>query len=459
MHFHSRHREMDMTEGKLLPNILLFALPLMASSILQLLFNAADVIVVGRFGPDRENALAAVGSTGALINLIVNLFLGLSIGTNVVVARYCGARRQKEVSEAVHTSIAISLFGGVILAVVGVLFSNTFLRWMGSPDNVLPLATLYMKIYFLGMPVNMIYSFGAALLRAIGDTRRPLIYLTIAGVVNVLLNLMFVIVFNMSVSGVALATIISQAISATLVFLCLLRSETPVRVSLRHIRIVPDKFREIARIGLPAGLQGMCFSLSNVLIQSTVNSFGSIVMAGNTAAANIEGFIYVAMNALHQACITFTSQNVGAGKYDRIRKVCFECVTTCAVIGLSIGLVYWVFRVPLLHIYSDLDEVIAAALVRTRIIAFSYFLCGVMDVLCGALRGLGSTITPMVVSILGACAFRIFWIYAILPMNRTLTMLYISYPVSWLITAGVHFACYVRQLRNFPKGASLSRDA
>lgn len=450
MHYHNRHREMDMTNGSLLPKILLFALPLMLSSILQLLFNAADMIVVGRFGPDRENALAAVGSTGALINLIINIFLGLSVGANVVVARYCGARRQKDVSEAVHTAMAVSLFGGLLLALVGVLLSHTFLRWMGSPDNVLPLATLYMRIYFLGMPVNMLYNFGAALLRAVGDTRRPLIFLTIAGVVNVVLNLFFVIVLGMSVAGVALATILSQAISAVLVLLSLLRSDNMVRVELRRIRIHPAKLAEITRIGLPAGLQGMCFSLSNVLIQSTVNSFGSVVMAGNTAAANIEGFVYVAMNAMAQASITFTSQNVGANKPRRIRRVCLLCVGACAVIGILLGAAAYLLRYPLLGIYTDLDEVVAAAVIRMRIIALTYFLCGVMDTLCGALRGLGSTVTPMVVSVLGACAFRIFWIYVILPFDRTLNMLYISYPVSWLITGGVHLICYLRMLRKYP---------
>ena len=451
MHFlHRSHRDIDMTQGPILPMILLFAFPLMISSILQLLFNAADVIVVGRFGPDRENALAAVGSTGALINLIINIFLGLSIGANVIIARYCGAREQKNVSESVHTSIAISIVGGLFLAVIGVVFSNTFLRWMGSPDEVLPLATLYMQIYFIGMPFNMLYNFGAAVLRAIGDTRRPLIYLSIAGVVNVILNMFFVIVLHMSVAGVALATILSQAISSVLVLLCLMRSENMVRVDIRKLRVYPDKVSEIARIGLPAGLQGACFSLSNVLIQSTVNSFGNIVMAGNTTAANIEGFIYVSMNAMHQAAITFTSQNVGAQKNDRIRKVCVNCVLAVTVIGLALGLIAWVLRYPLLHIYSDTEAVVEAALIRLRIIAFTYFLCGIMDVLCGALRGLGSTIAPMVVSILGACALRIFWIYAILPMNRTLTMLYISYPVSWIITAAVHGICYVYKLKMFP---------
>ena len=443
-------REMDMTSGSLLPKILLFSLPLIASSILQLLFNAADVVVVGRFGPDRENALAAVGSTGALINLIINIFLGLSVGANVVIARYCGANRPKEASEAVHTSVFLALFGGLFLAVIGFALCHTFLIWMGSPEQVLPLATLYMKIYFLGMPFNMLYNFGAAVLRSIGDTRRPLYYLMIAGIINVALNLFFVIVLNMSVAGVALATILSQGVSATLVFLCLLRSHNVVHLDVRRIRLNFDRLKEIASIGLPAGLQGMCFSLSNVLIQSTINSFGNIVMAGNTTAANLEGFVYVAMNALHQAAVTFTSQNVGAGKTRRVRKVALECALASCAIGLALGGIMVALRYPLMGIYSDEEAVIQAGMIRMCIVVPTYFLCGLMDTLCGVLRGMGSTVTPMIVSVLGACAFRIFWIYAILPMNRTLEMLYLSYPISWILTSAVHAVFCVRKFRQLP---------
>lgn len=453
MHFRRGHYEMDMTTGSILPKLLMFSLPLMLSSILQLLFNAADVIVVGRF--EGENALAAVGSTGALINLIVNLFMGLSVGANVVIARYYGAGELKDTSRAVHTSVTISMVSGVILAVFGFLMARTFLVWMGSPDDVLPLAALYMRIYFLGMPFNMLYNFGAAVLRAVGDTQRPLIFLMLAGVINVILNLIFVIVLHIGVAGVALATIISQGVSATLVLLCLLRSEGAIHVNLRKLGVDLDKLKEITRIGLPAGLQGVFFSLSNVLIQSTVNSFGSIVVAGNSVSANIEGFIYVAMNAMHQAAITFTSQNLGAQKYVRIRKVCLLSVLSVTVIGIALGCVALLFKDALLSIYSDVPEVIAAGEIRLLIIASTYFLCGIMDVLCGALRGLGSTVLPMVVSILGACAFRIFWIYCVLPFNRTLNMLYISYPVSWIITAAVHAVCFARMLRRFPVSAGL----
>lgn len=453
MQLHRRSHEMDMTSGSILPKLLLFSIPLMLSSILQLLFNAADVVVVGRF--EGENALAAVGSNGALINLIVNVFMGLSIGSNVIIARYFGASKYKETTDAVHTTIALSLIGGIFFGIFGFIFARTFLIWMGSPAEVLPLATLYLKIYFIGMPFNMLYNFGAAVLRAVGDTQRPLIYLTLSGVINVVLNLIFVAVFGLGVAGVALATIISQAISSILVLLCLIRSDGAIHVDLRKLRVNLDQVVQIAKIGIPAGLQGMFFSLSNVLIQSTVNSFGNIIMAGNSVSANLEGFHYTAMNAMYQSAITFTSQNVGAHKHKRIRKICVLSVLAVSVIGILIGILFYVFRTPLISLYSTDPEVMAAASNRLILFSATYFLCGIMDVLCGALRGLGNTMAPMIVSVLGACAFRIFWIYCILPFNHTLSMLYLSYPVSWVITGGVHAICYIRDLRKFP----LSEDA
>lgn len=448
MHLRRSSHEMDMTSGSILPKLLLFAVPLMLSSILQLLFNAADVVVVGRF--EGENALAAVGSNGALINLIVNVFMGLSIGANVIIARYFGAGDYKNTSEAVHTTITLSLAGGIFFGIFGFLFAKTFLIWMGSPAEVLPLATLYLKIYFIGMPFNMLYNFGSAVLRAVGDTQRPLIYLTLAGVINVVLNLIFVAFFGLGVAGVALATIISQAISSILVLICLMRSDGAIHVDIRGLRISMNQVSEIAKIGIPAGLQGMCFSLSNVLIQSTVNSFGNIIMAGNSVSANLEGFHYTAMNALYQSAITFTSQNVGARKHRRIRRICVMSVLAVAVIGILIGIFFYVLRMPLISIYSSEPEVMAAAESRLTLFATTYFICGIMDVLCGALRGLGNTVAPMIVSVLGACAFRIFWIYCILPFNHTLDMLYLSYPVSWIITGGVHALCYMHSLRKFP---------
>lgn len=448
MHLRRSRHEMDMTSGSILPKILIFAIPLMLSSILQLLFNAADVVVVGRF--EGENALAAVGSNGALINLIVNVFMGLSIGANVLVARYFGGGLYKETSEAVHTTITLSLIGGVFFGIFGAVFARTFLVWMGSPAEVLPLATVYLRIYFIGMPFNMLYNFGSAVLRAVGDTQRPLAYLTLAGIVNVVLNLIFVAFLGMGVAGVALATIISQAVSAILVLLCLMHSDGAIHLDIRKLRVNFGLVGEIAKIGIPAGLQGMCFSLSNVLIQSTVNSFGNIVMAGNSVSANLEGFHYTAMNAVYQSAITFTSQNVGARKHRRIRKICVLSVLAVTVIGIVLGIFFYIFRMPLIGIYSSDPAVIEAAVSRLTLFAATYFICGIMDVLCGALRGLGNTVAPMLVSVLGACAFRIFWIYCILPFNHTLGMLYLSYPVSWIITGGVHALCYMHSLKKFP---------
>ena len=433
--------DIDMLNGPVLPRLLSFALPLMLSSMLQLTFNAADVIVVGRFEGDA--ALAAVGAPGSLINLLVNLFLGLSVGANVVVAQCCGAGDYRQTGEAVHTAVALSLVGGVLVGVFGFLLAGPLLGLMSTPAEVLPLATSYMRIYFLGMPANMLYNFGAAILRAIGDTRRPLAYLTLAGVVNVVLNLLFVIAFHMGVSGVALATIISQLISATLVTLCLIRTDGAIHLDVRRIRLHPDKVWRIARVGLPAGLQGMVFSLSNVLIQSTVNSFGKSAVAGNTTASNLEGYIYVAMNSIHQGAITFTGQNVGAKKYDRISKVCGASLVAVTGIGLALGGFLMLAKGWLFRIYTNDDAVIAAAGLRSGIIAPTYFLCGMMEVMVGLLRGMGSSVTPMVVSILGACVLRIVWILTIYPLNPTLPTLYLSYPVSWFITFAAHTVCYV----------------
>ncbi len=442
MRLRNKRYEIDMLNGPVMPKLLSFALPLMLSSMLQLTFNAADVIVVGRFEGDA--ALAAVGAPGSLINLLINLFLGLSVGANVIVAQCFGAGNFKETRDAVHTSVTLSLISGVLVGVVGFFLAGTFLSMMNTPDEVLPLATAYMRIYFLGMPANMLYNFSAAILRAIGDTRRPLTYLTIAGVVNVLLNLLFVIVFHMGVSGVALATIISQVISAALVLLCLMRSDGAIKVELKKLRLDMGKVWQIAKVGLPAGLQGMVFSISNVLIQSTVNSFGKTVVAGNTTASNLEGYIYVAMNSIYQGAITFTGQNVGARKYERIGRVARDSLMTVFAIGAALGGLLMLFKVPLFHIYTEDDAVIAAAGIRTSVIAPTYFLCGMMDTMVGLLRGMGSSVTPMIVSIMGACVLRVVWILTIFPLDPTLTMLYISYPISWAVTFATHFICYLR---------------
>ena len=444
----ARKYELDMTHGSLIPKIMAFALPLMVTSMLQLLYNAADVIVVGRFAGSQS--LAAVGSTSSLINLIVNIFLGLSVGTNVVAANHYGAGDFRATQETVHTSVGISLAGGVALGIFGFIFGGTFLSWMGSPEDVLPLATTYIRIYFLGMPFNMLYNFGAALLRAIGDTVRPLAFLSLSGVVNVVLNLVLVIVFDMGVAGVAWATIISQAVSAILVLLCLIHSSGFVHLDMKKIKIHRDSLAAMLKIGLPAGLQSACFSLSNVLIQSTVNSFGSTVMAGNSAAQNIEGFVYVGMNAFHQAAVTFTSANVGAKKNSRIRSCLFSCLLLVTAVGVGLDMVILLLGKALLGIYSTDAQVIAAGYIRLYMFGYTYFLCGIMEVVCGVLRGMGASIAPMIVSVLGACVFRIFWVYVILPINPTLNMLYLSYPVSWVLTSAAHLVSCLIVLKKFP---------
>ena len=450
MSLRDRHYEIDMLNGPVMPKLLAFALPLMLSSMLQLTFNAADVIVVGRFEGDA--ALAAVGAPGALINLLINLFMGLSVGANVVVAQCYGAGRLKDTSEAVHTSIALSLLGGVGVGIMGFFLAGFFLGLMNTPAEVLPLATDYMRIYFLGMPVNLLYNFGAAILRAVGDTRRPLVYLTVAGVVNVALNLLFVIAFGMGVSGVALATIISQVVSAVLVTLCLIRTEGAIHLDLRRIRLNGEKVWRIAKVGLPAGLQGMMFSISNVMIQSTINSFGKIAVAGNTTASNTENYIYVAMNSIYQAAITFTGQNVGARRFERISRVARSSLLAVTGIGLGMGAFLMLCKQLLFRVYTGDDAVIAAAVLRTNVIAPTYFLCGMMDTAVGLLRGMGSSVAPMIASVMGVCVLRIVWILVIFPISPTLTMLYLSYPVSWIVTFAVHMLFYFRTKKRVMSG-------
>ena len=435
--------QMDMVHGPLAGKILLFALPLMFSSILQLLFNAADVVVVGRYA--GEAALAAVGSTSSLINLLVTLFVGFSVGTNVVVARDLGAGRPEQVRAGVHTAVAIALISGVLLTVLGPAAARPLLVWTASTPDVIDLATLYLRIYFCGMPVNMLYNFGAAILRAQGDTRRPLYFLAIAGVTNVALNLLFVIVFQMSVAGVALATIISQAVSAFLVLGCLMRDQGPLHLDMKKLCIDKRIMIQIMRVGLPAGFQGIVFSLSNVVIQSSINSFGSTaIIAGSAASANIEGFVYVAMNAFYQTDLTFTSQNYGAGECGRVDRSLILCQAYVVAAGLLLGVLAAVFGHPLAAIYAPgKEEVISHAILRLKYICIPYFLCGVMDVMVGVLRGLGHSIVPMIVSMVGACGVRLLWVATIFQTYHTPQMLYLSYPVSWLITGGVHVAFFL----------------
>ena len=445
----SARYEIDMTHGPILKKLLLFTVPLILSSILQLLFNAADVVVVGRFARQGDLCLAAVGSTGSLTSLIVNMFVGLSVGTNVVVARAWGSGDHKAMEESVHTSMLVSVVSGVILAVVGVIGARVFLEWMNTPEEVIDLSSLYLRIYFAGMPANMIYNFGSAILRSVGDTRRPLIYLIIAGVLNVILNLFFVIVLHMDVEGVALATIISQAVSAALVVICLMRSEGGLRLTLKKLRIAGDTLKEIARIGLPAGFQGVLFSISNVMIQSSINAFGATVMAGSSAAGNLEGFVYVGMNAFHQAAVSFSSQNLGAGEYKRIWRIAVVCQVCVTVVGLLMGVGVWFFGSELLRIYTTSQEVVNAGLVRLTYVCLPYALCGMMDVMTGSLRGIGYSMTPMLVSILGICVFRVAWIATVckLPACSDIDFVYLSYPISWIITLIAHTICFVWAMR------------
>jgi len=433
--------EMDMTTGALLPKVLMFSGPLILTGILQLLYNAADIIVVGRFAGSQ--ALAAVGSTGSLINLLVNIFMGLSVGASVVIARAYGAGDFHGVRKGVHTAVTVAGIAGVLVGVVGVALARPLLEMMGSPEDVIDGATLYIQIYFIGMPANMLYNFGAAILRAVGDTRRPLYYLTLSGLVNVALNLLLVIVFHLSVAGVAIATVVSQVVSMTLVLICLIRTDGAIHLDVRQLKIHMSQLKEIIRVGLPAGLQGSLFSISNVLIQSSINSFGSIVMAGNAAASNLEGFVYTSMNAIHQADLTFASQNLGAREFRRVRRVMWVCLGTVTVIGLSMGLIFLCFGSSLLSIYNADPEVIRFGMVRMAIILPTYFLCGLMDTMVGQLRGVGYSIMPMIVSLTGACLLRIVWIYTFFAANPTLETLYVSYPISWAATFAVHLICYL----------------
>lgn len=435
--------EMDMCSGSVLRKMLLFALPLMCSGVLQLLFNAADIIVVGNFAGD--NSLAAVGSTTALINLLTNFFIGLSIGANVLAAHFYGAKQERDLQDTVHTAMLLSVCSGIILTIVGCAGARRILLWMKTPADVLPLAALYLRVYFAGMTATMIYNFGSAILRAVGDTRRPLYFLSAAGVINVILNVCFVVYLHMDVAGVGIATVISQCISAGLVFRCLLKEEGGIRLEMRKLRVHRDKLIQILKIGMPASFQGIVFSFSNVIIQSSVNAFGAVVVAGNSAAANIEGFVYTAMNAFYQASISFTGQNLGAAKYDRINRILYTGELCVFAVGLFLGNAVVFFGQDLLSLYTASGPVVAAGMERIRVVCRTYVLCGMMEVIVGSLRGLGHSVLPMLVSLVGACGLRLFWIFTFFRMERfhTVTSLYLTYPVSWILTFGAHVICFI----------------
>lgn len=429
-----------MCNGSIMDKLISFSLPLMLSSILQLMFNAVDIIVVGRFSGSQ--ALAAVGSTTALINIFTNLFIGISLGANVLAARYYAAGRDKEMSETVHTAITLALISGVVMAFVGLIFAKGALELMGTPEDVIRLSTLYMRIYFLGMPFFMLYNYGAAILRAVGDTKRPLIFLIISGCANAVLNMMLVIIFHLGVAGVAIGTVISQMISCVLVLRCLYRSEGSYQLRFSKLSIKSAYLKPIFQVGIPAGIQSTVINFSNALLQSSVNSFGSTAMAGYTAANNVLGFLYVSVNAITQACMSFTSQNYGVGKYKRMDRVLFDClILTVGVAGVLGGGAY-LFGAHIMRIYTQDPKVIACGLEILAITTVPYFLCGIMDLFPGALRGMGYSAVPMILSVIGTVGTRIFWIFAAFPQHRSLYFLFISYPGSWAATIVMQVICF-----------------
>lgn len=449
-------KKQSLTDGPLVKRIILFIVPLMLSGILQLLYNMADSIIVGRW--EGSSALAAVSSVGALINLILNVFMGLAVGASVAVAHDYGAKDYNGVERIVHTSMLLSVIGGAVVGVIGMVFARTFLIWMDSPADVLPLSTIYLQIYFLGTPANMAYNFGSSVMRSIGDTKRPLYFLAVSGMVNVVLNVLFVAAFHMGVAGVALSTIISQYLSAVFVVVHMMRTDECIHLDLRKLRFHGDKLMKIVKVGLPAGFQGAVFSISNVLIQSSVNSFGSLVVAANGAAGGLEGFTYTAMNSVYHAALTFVGQNVGARRYDRINHVIATCLITVAVIGIAMGVFTFIFSEPLLGLYlPDDPEAIPFGQTRLVYVLLPYFLCGMMEVMVGGQRGMGMSILPMVNSLLGSCVFRIVWIFTVFAANPTLPMLYVSYPISWTITTIAHSVFYAIRLHKLKKQDAMDR--
>lgn len=437
--------EIDMTSGNLFMKIIIFSVPLALMGILQLLYNAADLIVVGNFSNDSD-ALGAVGSTGTLINLVVNLFMGLSVGVNVICSHLIGSNDKDRMSDVVHTSVLISLILGVLIGIFGFFTADILLNLM---NNDLYLSRVYLKIYFIGLPFNMLYNFASAILRAVGDTKRPLYYLIIAGAINVLLNLLFVIVFDMSVAGVALATIISQFISCVLIMITLYRTNECYQFRFKKLKISKRELIAITKVGLPAGIQSTIFSLSNVIIQSSVNLFGVVGMNGNSAAQSVEGFVYTGMNSVYHAAVAFTGQNYGAKNTKNIKKVTIYSLIIVTLIAIILGGPLFIFGREVLSIYTKVPEEIEVGYIRLHYLCLPYFLCGIMDVMVGVLRGLGYSTLPMIVSIIGVCGIRIGWIYAVFynlaDFNdaSSLNLLYVSYPISWIATFAVHFGCYL----------------
>ena len=414
--------EIDMCNGTIMDKLISFSLPLMLSGILQLMFNAVDIIVIGRFSGSQS--LAAVGSTTALINMFTNLFIGISLGANVLSARFYAAGKDKEMSETVHTAITLALISGIIMVFVGLIFAKPVLELMDTPDDVINLSTLYMRIYFMGMPFFMLYNYGASILRAVGDTKRPLFYLIVAGIANAGLNMCLVIIFHLGVAGVAIGTVISQLISSILVLRCLYRSETSYQLRFSKLKIQKEYLKQIFQVGIPAGIQSTVINFSNVLLQSSVNSFGSIAMAGYTAANNIFGFLYVSVNSVTQACMSFTSQNYGVKKTKRMDRVLIDCIILSILIATVMGGAFYVFGPQILSVYNKEPDVIKSGMEILSFTTLTYFLCGIMDLFPGAMRGMGRSGVPMILSIIGTVGTRIFWIYVIFPRNRALDVLF-----------------------------------
>ncbi len=446
-----KKKEIDMLNGPLFGNIVRFTIPIILSSILQLLFNAADLVVVGQFC--GSVSVAAVGSTTSLCSLIVNLFVGLSIGAGVCVAQAVGSGDDDRMRQTVHTAIPVAIIGGVVLTAVGVVFAPTLLGWMGTPTEVIALSAVYVRLYFCGMVPSMLYNFGAAILRAVGDTKGPLLHLTVAGVLNVVLNVFFITVLHMDVAGVALATSISQVLSAALVLRALMRRQDACRLQWNRVSIHRRSLSRILQIGLPTGMQSSLFSISNVLIQSSINSFGAAAISGSAAAGNIEGFLYMTMYAFSQTAMNFIGQNVGARRYDRVRRIFVICLVTMLVLSAVLCAVVLVFAEPLLGIYiTDSAEAITVGVRRMVIVVGTYVVCGMMDVVVGAVRGMGSSLSPMIISVVGVCGFRIAWIHTVFTHFHTLDVLYISYPISWAISFAAQLIVLVTLIRRSAKG-------
>lgn len=448
----SNKYEIDMCSGSIMDKLISFSLPLMLSGILQLMFNAVDIVIVGRF--TGSEALAAVGSTSALINMFTNLFIGISLGSNVLAARYYASGKTKEMSETVHTAILFALLSGIVMAFVGLIFSRFALELMGTPDNVIEHSTLYMRIYFLGMPFFMLYNYGASILRAVGDTKRPLLFLIISGVLNAGLNMFLVIVFHLGVAGVAIATVISQMVSCVLVLRCLYLSDGSYQLRFSRLTLKWNYLKPIFQVGIPAGIQSTVINFSNVLLQSSVNSFGSTAMAGYTAANNILSFLYVSVNSVTQACMSFTSQNYGVGNYKRMDKILVNCIALSVSVSLALGCIAYFFGPEILSIYTSDPEVIRCGVEVLAYTTVTYFLCGLMDLFPGPMRGMGHSAVPMLMSIIGTVGTRIVWIFLLFPQNRTLAFLFISYPTSWIVTILLQIVClYFVRKKIYPTSA------